>query len=147
MRKWEKKGLTGESISSRRSTEQRSHCSRVSARCMIFLTIFSRSVCSSNRSLTTSSKACSSNNKHRNFICSLHKHISTFLLEYHAAEVNVSLTCERQAYSMLMCFGVIIVFSYVFVKAQFKTSHPAPFILLARLWKQLSIGNRYSTEW
>lgn len=35
-----------------------------------------------------------------------------------------------------MCFGVIgviIVFSYVFVKAQFKTSHPAPFILLARL--------------
>lgn len=147
MRKWENKGLTGESISSRRSTEQRSHCSRVSARCMIFLTIFSRSVCSSNRSLTTSSKACSSNNKHRNFICSLHKHISTFLIEYHAAEVNVSLTCERQAYSMLMCFGVIIVFSYVFVKAQFKTSHPAPFILLARLWKQLSIGNRYSTEW
>lgn len=50
--------LTGESMSSRRSTEQRSHCSKVSARCMIFLTIFSRSVCSSKRSLTTSSKAC-----------------------------------------------------------------------------------------
>lgn len=45
-------------MSSSRSTEQRSHCSRVSARCMIFLTIFSRSVCSSNRSLTTSSSAC-----------------------------------------------------------------------------------------
>lgn len=50
--------LTGESMSSRRSTEQRSHCSKVSARCMIFLTIFSRSVCSSKRSLTTSSRAC-----------------------------------------------------------------------------------------
>lgn len=56
------KRLTGESMSSRRSTEQRSHCSSVSARCMIFLTIFSRSVCSSNRSLTTSSKACGNKN-------------------------------------------------------------------------------------
>lgn len=54
----ELRGLTGESMSSRRSTEQRSHCSRVKARCMIFLTIFSKSVCSSNRSLTTSSRAC-----------------------------------------------------------------------------------------
>lgn len=44
-------------MSSSRSTEQRSHCSRVNARCMIFLTIFSRSVCSSNRSLTTSNSA------------------------------------------------------------------------------------------
>lgn len=57
--KWRRsRGLTGESMSSSRSTEQRSHCSRVRARCMIFLTIFSRSVCSSNRSLTTSSRAC-----------------------------------------------------------------------------------------
>lgn len=49
--------LTGEWMSSSSSTEQRSHCSRVRALCMIFLTIFSRSVCSSNRSFTTSSKA------------------------------------------------------------------------------------------
>lgn len=55
---------TGESMSSSRSTEQRSHCSRVNARCMIFLTIFSRSVCSSNRSLTTSNRACMTTVKH-----------------------------------------------------------------------------------
>lgn len=53
--------LTGEWMSSSRSTEQRSHCSNVSARCMIFLTIFSRSVCSSNRSFTTSSNALRNN--------------------------------------------------------------------------------------
>ncbi len=56
-----KRDLTGEWMSSSRSTEQRSHCSNVSARCMIFLTIFSRSVCSSNRSFTTSSRALRNN--------------------------------------------------------------------------------------
>lgn len=49
--------LTGDSMSSRSNTKQRSHLSRVWARCIIFFTIFSRSVCSSKRSLTTSSKA------------------------------------------------------------------------------------------
>lgn len=48
---------TGDSMSSSNWTEQRSHFSNVWARCMIFLTIFSRSVCSSNRSLTTSKSA------------------------------------------------------------------------------------------
>lgn len=48
---------TGDSMSSSNWTEQRSHFSSVWARCMIFLTIFSRSVCSSNRSLTTSRSA------------------------------------------------------------------------------------------
>lgn len=48
---------TGDSMSSSNWTEQRSHLSNVWARCMIFLTIFSRSVCSSNRSLTTSKSA------------------------------------------------------------------------------------------
>lgn len=61
--------LTGESMSSSRSTEQRSHCSRVNARCMIFLTIFSRSVCSSNRSLTTSSRAYMTTTKHYRNVC------------------------------------------------------------------------------
>lgn len=52
-----KKKSTGDSMSSSNWTEQRSHLSNVWARCMIFLTIFSRSVCSSNRSLTTSKSA------------------------------------------------------------------------------------------
>lgn len=51
------KNSTGDSMSSSNWTEQRSHLSSVCARCMIFLTIFSRSVCSSNRSLTTSRSA------------------------------------------------------------------------------------------
>lgn len=53
----ERKKRTGDSMSSSNWTEQRSHLSNVWARCMIFLTIFSRSVCSSNRSLTTSRRA------------------------------------------------------------------------------------------
>lgn len=54
IREWNR---TGDSMSSSSWTEQRSHLSSVWARCMIFLTIFSRSVCSSNRSLTTSKSA------------------------------------------------------------------------------------------
>lgn len=53
----QEKQHTGDSMSSSNWTEHRSHFSNVWARCMIFLTIFSRSVCSSNRSLTTSKRA------------------------------------------------------------------------------------------
>lgn len=148
-----KSDLTGEWMSSSRSTEQRSHCSNVSARCMIFLTIFSRSVCSSKRSFTTSSRALRNNSSSSKCIqiTQAFKQIIQYFKPWELRIVNKltksSNTLSETARSLEADFESV--WKTEFYSATFLQvlTHPAPLILLAGFGEEFGVGNRYSTEW
>ncbi len=148
-----KSDLTGEWMSSSRSTEQRSHCSNVSARCMIFLTIFSRSVCSSNRSFTTSSRALRNNSNSSKCIqiTQAFKQIIQYFKPWDLRIVNKltksSNTLSETARSLEADFESV--WKTEFYSATFLQvlTHPAPLILLAGFGEEFGVGNGYSTEW
>lgn len=144
--------LTGEWMSSSRSTEQRSHWSNVSARCMIFLTIFSRSVCSSNRSFTTSSRALRNSNSSKCIqITQAFKQINKYLKPWDLRTVNKltksSNTLSETSRSLEADFESIWkteFYSAIFLQ---DLTHPAPLILLAGFREEFGVGDRYSAEW